>query len=246
MDASQLLLFEPWPVRERVSARARSIRLDVRPDGEVVLTIPRRVSRLAAHAFLLRQRDWVRRTRERLLAVARRRPVLRWDGSDRLPLRGVPVPLAVEPARERTSAAAIAPDGVRLRVPVARSADPAHLARVLLAGLREEARRDGARLLEEESARLGLRPTGLTVRDTRSRWGSCAPDGRIMLSLRLIMAPPEVFRYVVVHELCHLRWHGHGARFWGLVGRQLPDYARHRAWLRAHGDALQACPPRNP
>lgn len=95
-------------------------------------------------------------------------------------------------------------------------------------------------LLEAEGARLGLRHTGLTVRDTRSRWGSCAPDGRIMLALRLAMAPPEVFRYVVIHELCHLRWRGHGPRFWALVAKQMPDYQAHRRWLRQHGDALQA------
>jgi predicted metal-dependent hydrolase len=187
----QLLLFEPWPLRERVSLRARHIRVDVRPDGEVVLTIPRRVSRAAALAFLEQQRAWVERTRARL---ARRRPAapLAWSGS-----------------LER-------------------------------AQLRARAEVQGRRLLDEESARLGLPYRALKIRDPRTRWGSCGPDGGIMLSLRLVMAPPEVFRYVAIHELCHLRWHGHGQRFWSLVERQMPDYAQHRAWLRRHGDALQA------
>ncbi|MGH8481737.1 MAG: M48 metallopeptidase family protein, partial [Nevskiaceae bacterium] len=104
--------------------------------------------------------------------------------------------------------------------------------------LRARAERQARALLDEEAARLGLRYAGLRIRDPRSRWGSCGPDGHIMLSLRLALAPPEVFRYVVVHELCHLRWHGHGRRFWDLVERQMPGYREHRAWLRRHGVAL--------
>ena len=189
MTGSQRLLFEPWPLRERISTRARRARVDVRPDGEVVLTIPRRGSREAALRFLDESRGWIERTRRRLAAVAGELPS--------------PPPC----------------DRVRLR---------------------ETAEQRARGLLDEESARLGLRHAGLKIRDPRSRWGSCAPDGRIMLSLRLALAPPEVFRYVVVHELCHLRWHGHGRRFWDLVARQMPDFATHRAWLRRHGAALHA------
>ncbi|MGQ0585879.1 MAG: M48 family metallopeptidase, partial [Gammaproteobacteria bacterium] len=183
---SQLSLLDPWPLRERISARARRPRVEVRPDGEVVLTIPRRGSRAHALRFLDDSRDWIERTRRRLAAAAAVRP------------------------------------------PVA-SADRA--------ALRAQAERQALGLIDEESARLGHRPAGLRIRDPRTRWGSCGPDGHIMLSLRLALAPPEVFRYVVVHELCHLRWHGHGPRFWDLVRRQMPDFERHRAWLRRNGAA---------
>jgi predicted metal-dependent hydrolase len=190
--AAQLQLFESWPVRERVSARARRVRVDVSPAGEVILTIPQRGSRLAALAFLHESRAWIEQARARL----QRR-------------RQGPAP------------------GLRNT-------------QLGLRALRALAETEGRRLLDEESARLGLRYARLSIRDPRTRWGSCAPDGRIMLSLRLAMAPPEVFRYVAVHELCHLRWRGHGVRFWQLVERQMPDYARHRQWLNRHGDALQA------
>jgi len=174
-------------VTERVSPRARRPRVEVRPDGAVVLTIPQRGSREAALRFLDDNRAWVERTRRRLAAAAAERPVM--PGCDR-------------------------------------------------AGLRARAERQARALLDEESARLGLRYAGLRIRDPRSRWGSCGADGHIMLSLRLALAPPEVFRYVVVHELCHLRWHGHGRRFWELVERQMPSYREQRAWLRRHGTAL--------
>lgn len=189
LAASQLQLFEPWTVTERVSRRARCVRVNVRPDGEVVLTIPHRVPRAYALDFLEKQRTWIERTRARLAARQEAAP-LEWNGSRSLKL------------------------------------------------LRAEARAVALALLAEEGQRLGLHASRLTIRDPRSRWGSCGADGSVMLSLRLLFAPPEVFRYVVVHELCHLRWRGHGPRFWALVERQMPDFSRHRAWLRDHGSAL--------
>ena len=241
---SQLLLLEPWPVRERVSLRARRVRVDVRPNGEVVLTVPRRVARADAWRFLEQSRAWIERTRARLARLTPPAPAtLRWDGSDRLPLRGESVALRVETVVGRRARTAVEPGAIRLQVPPSWRAQPARLRRLLLLALRAEAQADARRLLDEESARLGLRHSGLYLRDPRSRWGSCGPDGRIMLSLRLVMAPPEVFRYVVVHELCHLRGRGHGARFWGLVERQMPEYERPYRWLREQGARLHAALP---
>lgn len=228
-------------VIERISRRARRIRVNVRPDGAVVLTIPLRASRAAAYRFLEQSRDWISRQRAKRTTQPSAR-TLRWDGSDRIPLRGCEVVIEVIAASIRKPAARFESDALRIyAAPVTRTD---RLRRLLLGALRDEAARDAQRLLDEESARLGLPYAGLTLRDPRSRWGSCAPDGRIMLSLRLVMAPPEVFRYVVIHELCHLRWRGHGSRFWTLVARQMPEFETHRAWLRKHGDNLQAWPPR--
>lgn len=178
---------DDYEIHERVSARARRPRVEVRPDGAVVLTIPQRGSRLAALRFLEQSRAWIERTRRRLAAAAQDRVAI--AGANRKELR----------ARAEQQARA---------------------------------------LLDEESARLGLRCSALRLRDPRTRWGSCGPDGSIMLSLRLALAPPEVFRYVVVHELCHLRWRGHGPRFWQLVERQMPGFREAKDWLRRHGAAL--------
>ncbi len=181
----------PLQVRERISSRARRVRVDVRPDGEVVLTIPRRGSRADALRFLDESRPWIERTRSRLAARTGELPAL--------------------PPRDRKA-------------------------------LKAQAEAQARVLLEQESSRLGLRYRALRMRDPRSRWGSCGPDGNIMLSMRLALAPPEVFRYVVIHELCHLRWHGHGARFWDLVARQMPEFETHRAWLRRNGNTLHRVP----
>ncbi|MBQ9068371.1 MAG: M48 family metallopeptidase [Eggerthellaceae bacterium] len=80
-------------------------------------------------------------------------------------------------------------------------------------------------LVEKWAAVLGVAPGALAYRNMRSRWGSCQPStGRICLNTRLALYPPECLEYVVVHELCHLREHGHTPRFWALVESCLPDY----------------------
>ena len=112
--------------------------------------------------------------------------------------------------------------------------------------------REGRRLARDaiaetasrESVRLGVAYKRITIRDTRSRWGSCSTTGTLSFSWRLALAPREVLDYVVVHELCHLRHHDHSRRFWALVGEAWPQYREHKAWLDNHGWELLAYRPR--
>ena len=76
------------------------------------------------------------------------------------------------------------------------------------------------------------------IGNQKTLWGSCSPKDVISLNWRLIAAPREVFEYVVVHELCHLRERNHSSRFWGLVEELMPDYRERRAWLKEHGVGL--------
>lgn len=119
-------------------------------------------------------------------------------------------------------------------------ADGRPLTAVLEAWLRVRARHAVEAAIASHAGPLGVVPTGVTVRDTRSRWGSASRRGRIMLAWRLVLAPPAVLETVVVHELCHLRVFGHGPRFWDLVATRIPDHATHRRWLRTHAAELHA------
>ena len=80
----------------------------------------------------------------------------------------------------------------------------------------------------------------VTIRHQRTRWGSCSAKGNLNFNCMLLLAPPEVLDYVVVHELCHRKELNHSARFWAAVERVLPDYAASRKWLRQNGSALIA------
>lgn len=84
----------------------------------------------------------------------------------------------------------------------------------------------------------GGRYTSVTIRDQKTRWGSCSSLGTLSFNYRLIFAPPEILDYVVVHELCHLTHMNHSKDFWNMVGSILPDYKARRQWLREHGQEL--------
>ncbi len=77
-----------------------------------------------------------------------------------------------------------------------------------------------------------------SIKDTKSRWGSCSSRGSISLSWRLILAPEKVARYVCIHEVCHLLEMNHSTKFWALVEHFDPDFKEHRAWLKTHGREL--------
>jgi len=88
--------------------------------------------------------------------------------------------------------------------------------------------------VEHFSWELDLQPGSIRITSARSRWGSCSEDNSLAFSFRLIMAPPEVIDYVVVHELMHMRQKNHSSKFWRLMIEAMPDFQIHRRWLRDH------------
>ena len=86
---------------------------------------------------------------------------------------------------------------------------------------------------------LGLRVSGISVRNQRARWGSCSRGGRITLNWRLLLMPDWVRDYVIVHELMHLTQMDHSPAFWRLVEGVCPTYRDATRWLRTHGPSLQ-------
>lgn len=84
----------------------------------------------------------------------------------------------------------------------------------------------------------GGKYTSITVRDQKTRWGSCSSRGTLSFNYRLIFAPPAVLDYVVVHELCHLTHMNHSRDFWSMVAAVMPDYQLYKNWLRDHGHEL--------
>ena len=92
--------------------------------------------------------------------------------------------------------------------------------------------------LNHYAPRIGKVPGRVTVREQKSRWGSCSSKGNLNFNWKLIMAPPQALDYVVIHELCHLYEFNHSPRFWALVAEQMPDYEVWKKWLKAHTEDL--------
>ena len=110
--------------------------------------------------------------------------------------------------------------------------------RVLTRWLKQQALHTLTERTHVVGAAMGLTPKRIYVRTLRRKWGSCWPGGAVSFSYHLIMAPPEVLEYVVVHELAHLHERNHSPRFWALIAAHHPAYQLRRAWLRTHGPWL--------
>ena len=109
-----------------------------------------------------------------------------------------------------------------------------------LAALARQARLIIPARVEHFAARIGVTYGRITLRCQKTRWGSCSAVGNLNFNVLLMLAPPEVLDYVVIHELCHRLEMNHSARFWDLVSRHDPDQRLHRAWLKEHGPMLLA------
>ncbi|HEY0416235.1 MAG TPA: M48 family metallopeptidase [Gaiellaceae bacterium] len=108
---------------------------------------------------------------------------------------------------------------------------------------RREARARITLIAQSEAAALGVTYSRITLRDQRSRWGSCSSKGALSFNWRLVLAPHDVLDYVVVHELCHLVELNHGPRFWRLVEKRRPGYRESKRWLDDHGWEILAYTP---
>jgi predicted metal-dependent hydrolase len=115
-----------------------------------------------------------------------------------------------------------------------------HLNRRIVDFLKKEARQDLDRLVAIYTGRIGRRAKSLSLKDTRSRWGSCSADGALSFSWRIVMAPPKVIAYLAAHEVAHLQEMNHGPDFWTLCGRLCPDTEDAKRWLRRNGTMLHA------
>lgn len=223
----------------RASSRAKRLRLTVRPEG-VEVVVPPRVPQHEVRSFIDSHRGWIHDKVEAYQAL-----MAEHGGADRLaegaviPFRGEPTPLAVIRA-DRVYARVVEGDGFRLELPKSLPAaeEEAMIEQALIKHLKKQAKSDAEMAIERFGPPNELIPTGLRIKDQKRLWGSCTYAGVINLNWRLILAPVPVFDYVVVHELCHLRHRHHQPPFWREVGKVMPDFERHRRWLKKNGHLL--------
>ena len=218
---------QPYPVRWHRSRRARhvSLRIDAQA-GAVVVTLPPRVARRAGMALLDAHAAWVR---ESLAALAPPTPLV---AGAVVPLGDMPHRIRRAPRGDTRTEAWIENGAIRVPGP------PSEAGPRILALLRAEAGRRIGAAASRDAARLGVAYRGLRLKDTRSRWGSCAPDGTLAFSWRIVMAPGWVLDYVVAHEVAHLCELNHSPRFWAHVARLSPHRDTAVAWLKANGPRL--------
>lgn len=220
----------PVPLRWRRNPRAKRYILRVMANGVAWVTIPRGGSQAAGRDFAWRNRAWIERQLQRPPPMP---PTPRpWQHGSEICYRGERVPLVVEST----------PD--RVRVTFANqslhfSKLPDNLRPAVENRLRQLAFDVLVPRTWELAADCHVEIHRVTVRDQRSRWGSCSVRGTISLNWRLIQAPAFVSDYLILHELMHRREPNHSARFWRLVEEACPDYLSAEAWLKGQAKLLR-------
>ncbi|RCK35243.1 hypothetical protein TH9_00640 [Thalassospira xiamenensis] len=215
----------PLPVRLRPSARATRLKLRIDPafDG-VEIVVPNGISRKTAISMLYQHGDWVT------------------AHMSRLPERVQFVPGAWVPFMGNEHAIRTVPDakrGVWAEAGVIWvSGLPEHTNRRVSDWLKKQAKLEISPRAHAYAERIGKKVNCISLKDTRTRWGSCSSNGNLSFSWRLVLAPEDVLDYVVAHEVAHLQELNHSARFWAVVENLYGPSKKQQHWLKKNGSAL--------
>lgn len=203
------------------------MRLEVSPVGEVRVTVPERFRLERVHAFVAEHSNWLARTLERIRQRQQAEPDLFASRPQRICLQALDRHWDV---RYQHGARA----GVRVEAGtdptttqlIVQTRDNLDNGATLRAWLQRQAQTHLIPWLERTSAYHGLRYHSVSIRSQKTRWGSCSARKNISLNRALLFLPPELVEYLLVHELCHTQHLNHSLRYWNLVERCDPDYAR--------------------
>ena len=211
----------------RSSRRARRLILKVVPPFQIELVVPSGTRPADIQSFLSSSREWIQQARAELEA---RYPQERRKLPMCIELEAIDARWLVDVVTEDRTNAVLSGCGERLalRVP---SRDQAAGFETLRKWLLGQGRRHLRPWLNAEAQRIGVRPNRVQIRTQRTRWGSCSEHGNISLNAALLLLSKPLVRYLLVHELCHLRHLDHSRRYWRLVEQYDPDYRRHDAAL---------------
>lgn len=208
-------------LRRNTGAKRLSLRI-CSLTGDVKITAPNWVPLAQIHGFITEKQAWI------IQHLTQMAPVTVIKPGAQLPIEG------------RLTQMRHAPDGPshitdgELRI----GGSANHFAAKVEGVLKAHARAKLALACDEYAHRLGRPFSSIVLRDTRSRWGSCSAQGRLMFSWRLIMAPPDILSYVAAHEVAHLRHMNHSQAFWNCLHDIHGPWKEKRNWLHTHGASL--------
>ena len=173
-----------------IRSNRKSLGLEIKPDGQVIVRAPMRLSEREIQRFVIQHEDWIREHLEIIKQKQENRPEI-----ERLTMQEI--------QELADQALKVIPQRVAYDAP-----------------------------------KVGVSYGKITIRNQKSRWGSCSSKGNLNFNWRIIMAPARVADYVIVHEMCHLKYLDHSREFWSLVEEILPDYKERKEWLHQNGHKL--------
>jgi predicted metal-dependent hydrolase len=224
----------PYSIR-RSKRRRRSIGLLVDYQGEIRVLAPARTGLAAIEKLLRRQMRWIGRRLDHLNRRRELYPPLRLALGTTIPFRGENLTLLFTEDPARPQGCVLGDNTLTVNLPQADASAAARQEELRLEislWYKKQAKLIFRERVEEWARHMGLTPRRTLVSNARRQWGSCSAGNDVRLNWRLIMAPPALLEYVIVHELAHIPHKNHGLRFWHMVEKYLPDYRDLRKQLR--------------
>lgn len=219
------------PLTIRENSRATRITLRIEPGGRALnLTIPVGLRHQEVDDFLARHEGWLKAKLSKFSLDNPIRP------GGRITIRGVEYRIEHTGSLRGVTETLMIEGEPVLRV----SGLEDHIGRRISTFLKKEARSDMEILARRHAAAIRKPVASITMKDTKSRWGSCSWDGNLSFSWRIVMAPPSVIDYLAAHEVAHLREMNHGPKFWALCHELCPGTEAAQKWLKLHGSQLHA------
>jgi predicted metal-dependent hydrolase len=217
----------------RSKKRRKTLSLQIKEDGQIVVYVPHRTPEGEIERFLERHRSWIsKKIAEKEGRIGR--PESSFLPDEKFFYLGDAYPLEIHEGIEGGRPLTLSFGKFIL------SQDCIEKARDLfVAWYKKEAKDRLAERVDYYSNRFRLFPKGLKITSAKSRWGSCSRDNQLCISWRIMMAPLSVIDYILIHELVHIKEKNHSRRFWTHVGSLLPDYKKDRRWLRDHENLLR-------
>jgi predicted metal-dependent hydrolase len=214
-----------------IRSRRKTLSIEIRPGGEVWVRAPQRLPASAIEQALTARQNWIQRKISEVKEIPPLPTSREFLPGERFLYRGQEYPLSW--SERKKPALTLEKGGFFLARSVGKDASEA-----FETWYRDEARRILTMRLAELSTQTGLYPERMRLSSARTRWGSCSTNGTLSLNWRLILAPPEILDYVILHELSHIKVKNHSRAFWGLLETFLPDYRLRRKWLKDNGQEL--------
>jgi len=219
--------------------RRKTVGICVKPDQTVQVTIPKRFPLAKVDALVRGKASWIQRKLSRYQDIQVQHQPKQYISGEMFTCLGHDYRLQVVDGAE--TSVSMRQESLQVEIPYNLTLEPRALsvAKALETWFRKQAQHHLIERTMYYAKRMHITPASIGIKSYRSRWGSCHADGRIYFNWRIIMAPPFVVDYVLVHELCHLTHHNHSRDYWLLVESVIPEYCEAKRWFKQHGHTLE-------
>lgn len=226
---------------ELILSSRKTVGISIDPEKGVIVRAPKYLALKTVTDIIQTKSDWITKKSAEMQLKREEKPVRKYvDGEYILYLgRSYLLNIRVDKSRKKSSVL-LKGDVIEVTLSGKSSNSQAEaVQKLLVLWYKEQALDYIQERVEYYSGQCSEKPKEIIVKEQKRRWGSCSQKGVIRFNWRCVMAPTEVFDYVIVHEMCHLRHMNHGENFWKMVRTIMPDYLEKRAWLKCNGYRLE-------